>query len=60
MDKVRRAALGVQGAAIATVVSRYAEAAIILIYTHRHKELNPFVENLYSTLKVPAIWRRKS
>ena len=47
-------ALGVQGAAIATVVSRYAEAAIILIYTHRHKELNPFVENLYSTLKVPG------
>ncbi len=47
-------ALGVQGAAIATVVSRYAEASIILIYTHRHKELNPFVENLYSTLKVPG------
>lgn len=47
-------ALGVQGAALATVISRYAEAAIILIYTHRHKELNPFVEKLYSTLKVPG------
>ena len=52
--KLGAPALGVQGAAIATVVSRYAEAAIILIYTHRHKELNPFVENLYSTLKVPG------
>lgn len=47
-------ALGVQGAAIATVISRYTEAAIILIHTHRHKEQNPFVEGLYSTLKVPG------
>ena len=47
-------ALGVQGAALATVISRYTEAAIVLIHTHRHKELNPFAEGLYSTLKVPA------
>lgn len=47
-------ALGVQGAAIATIVSRYAEAAIILTYTHRHKELNPFADTLYATLKVPG------
>lgn len=47
-------ALGVQGAAVATVISRYVEAAIILIHTHRHREQNPFVEGLYSTLKVPG------
>ena len=47
-------ALGVQGAAIATVVSRYVEAAIILVHTHCHKEQNPFVQGLYSTLKVPG------
>ncbi len=47
-------ALGVQGAAAATVISRYVEAAIILIHTHRRKEQNPFVEKLYSTLKVPG------
>ena len=47
-------ALGVQGAAIATVISRYVEAAIILLHTHKHKERNPFVEGLYSTLKVPG------
>lgn len=46
--------LGVQGAALATVISRYVEAAIVLIHTHKHKELNPFVEGLYSTLKVPG------
>lgn len=47
-------ALGVQGAAIATVLSRCAEAAIVLIHTHRHKGRNPFVNGLYTTLKVPV------
>ncbi|MCM1086674.1 MAG: MATE family efflux transporter [Muribaculaceae bacterium] len=47
-------ALGVVGAAIATVVSRYVEAAIVILWTHRHKEQNRFVVQLYSTLKVPG------
>ena len=47
-------ALGVQGAAIATIISRYVEAAIVLIHTHQHKRENPFVEGLYSSLKVPG------
>lgn len=47
-------ALGVRGAAIATVISRCVEAAIVLIHTHRHKEQNPFIEGLYSTLRVPV------
>lgn len=47
-------ALGVQGAALATVISRLAEAAIVLIHTHRHPEQNPFIEGLYTTLKVPT------
>ncbi|MCM1267764.1 MAG: MATE family efflux transporter [Bacteroidales bacterium] len=47
-------ALGVQGAAIATVVSRFVEAAVVLIHTHCHREQNPFVIGLYTTLKVPA------
>lgn len=47
-------ALGVRGAAIATVISRCVEAAIVLIHTHRHREQNPFVVGLYSTFKVPA------
>lgn len=45
--------LGVSGAAIATVISRYAEALIIIIWSHSHKEKNPFVDGLYSTLKIP-------
>ncbi|MEG2441037.1 MAG: MATE family efflux transporter [Acetivibrio sp.] len=46
--------LGVQGAAIATVISRYVEAAIILIWTHKHKEKNTFVIGVYKTLKIPG------
>lgn len=47
-------ALGVVGAAIATVISRYVEAAIVIVWTHRHKEKNPYIEGVYATLKVPG------
>ena len=46
--------LGVTGAAIATVLSRYVEAAIIVTVTHCHSEKNAFASGLYRTLKVPA------
>lgn len=46
-------ALGVVGAAVATVVSRYVEAAIVIAWTHRHKEKNPYIVGIYKTLKVP-------
>lgn len=52
-------ALGVQGAALATIISRYTEASIVLIHTHRHRELNSFTVGLYSTLKVPAALTKK-
>lgn len=47
-------ALGVRGAAIATVISRFVECAIVLIHTHRRAQEHPFVLGLYATLKVPA------
>lgn len=47
-------ALGVVGAAVATVISRYAEAAIVLIAAHRDKEKNRYLTGLYKTLKVPG------
>ena len=47
-------ALGVVGAATATVVSRYVEAAIVILWTHAHKERNPYIEDVYRTLKVPG------
>ncbi|MEE1086310.1 MAG: MATE family efflux transporter [Schaedlerella sp.] len=52
-------ALGVQGAALATIISRYVEVTIVLIGTHRHAKENPFVHGLYNTLKVPASLTKK-
>ncbi len=46
-------ALGVRGAAIATVISRYAELAILLTWTLRHTERNPFIIGAFSSLYVP-------
>lgn len=45
--------LGVRGAAAATVISRYVEMMIVVVWTHRHAEENPFVKGLYCTLRVP-------
>lgn len=46
-------AMGVVGAGIATVISRYVEASIVIFWTHRHTEKNPYAVGLYSTMKVP-------
>ncbi|MCR5279941.1 MAG: MATE family efflux transporter [Lachnospiraceae bacterium] len=46
--------LGVVGAAIATVLSRFVELAIVIIWTHTHKERNPFVVGLYKGFKIPG------
>ena len=45
--------LGVTGAAIATVIARYVELAIIVVYTHRHKVRFSFISGIYRSLKVP-------
>lgn len=46
--------LGVQGAAIATILSRIVEAGIVIAWTHRNRERNPFAVGLYRTLRVPS------
>ena len=46
--------LGVRGAAIATILSRIVEAAIVIAWTHRNRERNPFAVGLYRTLRVPS------
>lgn len=45
--------LGVAGAAIATVTSRFAETAIVVIWTHRHRERNIFIQGAYRTFRIP-------
>lgn len=46
--------LGVVGAAIATVISRYLQAAIVVIWTHRHKEAMPFIVGAYGEIGIPS------
>ena len=52
--KLGAPALGVAGAAVATVLSRFVELGVILIWTHRHRERNRFVPGLYRSLRVPG------
>ena len=47
-------ALGVAGAAIATVISRYLELAIVAFWAHGHKAKFPFIERLYHSLRIPG------
>lgn len=52
-------ALGVVGAALATVISRYVEVAIVVVWTHTHKEKNSYIIGIYKTLRVPLFLVKK-
>ena len=45
--------LGVVGAAIATVISRFVELAILVVWTHTHRESNPYAPLLYRGFYIP-------
>ena len=47
-------ALGVQGAAIATVISRFVEAAVVVIWAHTHLKVNRFLRGAYKSLLIPG------
>lgn len=46
-------ALGVRGAAVATVISRYVGLAILMVYTHKNHEKHPFIKGVYSSAHIP-------
>ena len=46
-------AMGVVGAAIATVMSRFVELAVIAIWTHSHKKQADFIVGAYKSLAIP-------
>lgn len=46
-------ALGVTGAAVATVISRYVELAIVAVWTHRHGAQHPFIHGAYRSVYIP-------
>ena len=46
--------LGVVGAAAATVISRYVELAILVIWTHSHGKAHPFIVGALRSFRIPA------
>lgn len=46
-------ALGVRGAAIATVVSRFVEVGIVAVWAHRHSDRHPFIRGSYRSPHIP-------
>ncbi len=46
--------LGVVGAAIATVISRYVQMVVVIAWTHRNPEKMPFITGAYREWKVPG------
>lgn len=46
--------LGVAGAAIATVIARYTECLIVVVWAHRHLDKNPYLIGVYKGLRIPG------
>ncbi len=51
--------LGASGAAIATVISRFVECAIVMRWTHRHTDRNPFIVGALRSLKMSVNLAKK-
>ncbi len=45
--------LGVQGAAIATVIARYAECLVVVLWAHLNKAKCKFIKGTYRSFKIP-------
>ena len=52
-------ALGADGAAIATVISRFVELAILIVYTGRHSATLPFIKGAFKNFRVPGVLVKK-
>ena len=52
-------AMGAKGAALATVISRYVEFAIVAGWTHFNPKRNPFIRGAYRSLYIPLTLLKK-
>ena len=52
-------ALGVSGAAAATVLARVSEAVTVMAWAHRHTDRCPYAAGLYRSLRVPGALARR-
>ena len=52
-------AMGSAGAAVATVISRFVELGIVLVWTHLHTDEHPFARGVYRSLYIPKelVWK---
>lgn len=46
-------ALGVEGAALATVISRFVECICVIVWTHLHSKECPFIVGAYRSFRIP-------
>ncbi len=46
--------MGVTGAAIATVISRFAELLVVVLWTHKHTDRFPFMIGAYHSMRIPG------
>ena len=46
--------LGVKGAAVATVLSRFVEMAVIVVLAHKNTAEHKFLQHVYHTMRVPV------
>ncbi len=47
-------AMGVQGAAAATVIARIIECIIVIVWTHTHKAKNPYIRGAFRSFRIPG------
>lgn len=47
-------AMGVAGAAWATVISRFAELGVVALWAHLHSAENPYLRGIYRSLRIPG------
>ena len=47
-------AMGVQGAALATVISRFAELAIVMVWTHKNADRAPYIRGAFRSFHIPG------
>jgi hypothetical protein len=51
--KLGMPALGVEGAALATVISRFVECICVVVWTHLHTKECPFIIGVYRSFRIP-------
>ena len=46
-------ALGIEGAAVATVIARFVETTVVVIWAHTHMKANRFLRGAYKSMLIP-------